>query len=136
MEGMLHRNDLMVCMAIAKVSVLAGRLDRPLDGLRSGIREKYLRQPGMGDHLLCRLQQRLMVEQIGRMNDLVDLILQRLVVCLVAVAKRKDSDSGTEVEILLPIHIIKVHALSMVKHDREAIVCVKDDLLGLFHDFL
>ena len=70
------------------------------------------------------------------MNDLVDLILQRLVVCLVAVAKRKDSDSGTEVEILLPIHIIKVHALSMVKHDREAIVCVKDDLLGLFHDFL
>ena len=135
-EGMLHRNDLMVCMTIPKVGVLAGSLDRTLNGLCSGICEKHFGQPGVGDHLLCRLQQRPVVEQIGRVDDLVDLILQCLVIGFVSIAKRKDSNSGSEVEILLPVHIIKMHALSMVKYDRETIICVKDDLLGLFHDVL
>ena len=70
------------------------------------------------------------------MDDLVDLILQCLVIGFVSIAKRKDSNSGSEVEVLLPVHIIKMHALSMVKYDRETIICVKDDLLGLFHDVL
>ena len=90
----------------------------------------------MRNHLLRGLHQRSVVEQVGRVDDLVDLILQRLVIGFVPVAKRKDSDSGPEIEILLPVHIIKVHALPMVKYDRKTIVCMKDDLLGLFHDFL
>ena len=66
------------------------------------------------------------------MGQLVNLILQRLRIFLMAVSQRLYGDAGRKVQIFFSVHIVKMHALSMVEHHRITVIRMQDGFLRLF----
>ena len=79
------------------------------------------------------------VEIVGSVQDLSDLLLHRVLVVLVAVAEREYADSGHEVQVLLAIHIVEIHTFAVIEHHLVAVISVQQVCLGLvdhlFHHF-
>ena len=126
----------MIRSPVFQVCIFARRLDRALDSLRSAVGKEDAVHTRYLFKLFRRFDSRHIVIVIRGMDDLVNLIFQRIVVRLIVVTERKHGDTGHEIQIFLSVRVIKVHALSFVKHDLITVVCVKQGLLRLIYIFL
>ena len=61
------------------------------------------------------------------MDHFIDLILQRLIVCLIIVSQGKYSDSCRKVQIFFAIYVIQMNTVSFVQNDLEAILGRQND---------
>ena len=133
-EGALHRDDLAAGPAL--IIVVATRdLQRALDGLRTGVREEHTVHPARRKQLLRRLDGRLIVEEIRRVQQSpVDLLLHRLVHQRVSIAEPRHRDARTEIEVRMSARIVELDALRVIKRYRKAIVGLVQYLLALRYE--
>ena len=133
---MLKCHDLMVRCAVLVVSVLDGCLQSALNGLGTGIGKEYpVHAADLFDPVSC-LDGGDIVKVVGSMQDLVDLRLQGVLIILVAVTEGENSDTGHEVQILLSLHIVEIHALTVIKDHLISVICVQQVVLRLLDHHL
>ena len=136
MEGVLHGNNLMTCLAVSVVSIAKRRLHRALNRLRTAVAEECFAAWNAGRlHQLLRcLYGRLAVKVIRDMNDLIDLSLDRVIKFLIIITQSEYCDSGKEIQIFLSFRIIQIYAVTMIQCQRIAVIGVKQVLLALLNN--
>ena len=135
-ERMVHGNNLMICgTVISCPCILTGKLDGTFNGFCTTVGKEHLFKAAGIHQLVCCFCHRLCIVQIGHMDHLVDLSLQGIIVFFDIVTKRTYSDPGCEVKILLAFHIVKINAVTVIKHNRETIICMNDRLFCIIHNF-
>ena len=135
-EGMVHCYDLMICAAIPQIPILHCRLECALDSLCTGIcEENAIHSRDFPEHMRS-LYRRLIIEIIRCVNDLIYLILERVIVFFAIVAKSEDRDPGHKIKVFLPIGVIEINAVPVVEYDLVSVICVKQVLFGLIYHLL
>ena len=135
-EGMIHGNDLMVCMAISFVGIFLGSLQSTLNGLCTTVCEEGL------FHMACLykfgtcLNDRLIVVQVGNMHQLVDLGFQCFVIARIMIAQGIYCDTCRKIQIFLSFGIIEVTTLAFFKNYRKTVICMKNTGFRFFHLFI
>ena len=61
------------------------------------------------------------------MDHFINLILQRLIVCLIIVSQGKYRDSCCKVQIFFSVHIIQMDTVSFVQYDLETVIGMQND---------
>ena len=56
------------------------------------------------------------------MNNLVNLRFQRIIILLVVISQCKHRDPRYEIQISFAVYIVKIYALSFIKHDLITVV--------------
>ena len=64
------------------------------------------------------------------MQQRIHLILQSRLVCLVAVSERTHRNTSGKIKVFLSVRVIQIHALTVVKHQRETVVGMQQAALG------
>ena len=65
------------------------------------------------------------------MHNVIDLILQRVVQLLIAVAEGVHRDAGGEIQIFFSVRVVQIDAVAVLQHDLKPVVCVKHVLFRL-----
>ena len=73
MEGMIHGNNLMICHAIPDISIFLCQFQCTFDRLRTAVGKEYPIHSGNLCNLLCRLDCRYIIIQIGSMDYFINL---------------------------------------------------------------
>ena len=73
----------------------------------------------------------LVIEIVGRVEDLADLLLQRVVIVFIAVSEREYADTGHKIKVFFALCVVKINVLSVIENDLIAVICVEQILLGL-----
>ena len=136
MERVVHGNDLMVTVSVPQVGIFSRRFQRPFDGFRSAVCKEYLIHPAGFHHFFCCICHRLVVVQIGGVDQPVDLIFQGLIVRFISISQSKHCDSRREIQIFLSLHIIQPDSFSVVQNHRITVIGVQHIIFRFFHDLI
>ena len=136
MERVFERYDLMIRCAVLVVSILDSRLESSFNRFGSGVGKEYtVHAADLFDPVSC-CNGGNVIKIVGSMQDLVDLRLQGVLIILVAVTEGENSDTGHEVQILLSLHIVEIHALTVIKDHLISVICVQQVVLRLLDHHL
>ena len=64
----------------------------------------------------------MIIKQVGNVKELVDLVFQRFLVFLIVIPQSHDRDPCAEVQILLAVAVIKMHASSVGENNGIPVV--------------
>ena len=116
--------------------IFACQLKRSLIGLAAAVGHKNLVHAGGLCQSPGRLCERFRIEIIGEMDPLVNLSLQCLFVFPVTVPQRTNGDAASKIQIFFSFHIIEIHVLTMIQHNRIPVIGMDQILFCLLYFFL
>ena len=132
-EGVLHGDDLMAAVSVPAEAVFFRDFQRPFYGFRTAVGKKYPIHARRLQKLFSGVDHRLIVKQVGGMQQLFRLRLYRLRVFRISVPQGAHGNAGAEVQVLRSLRVVQVHAFSVVKHHREPVIGFVQHLLRPAH---
>ncbi len=104
---MIHSDYLMIRRAVIfQPGILTGYFDGPLDGLGTAVGKEYPFQAAGFCQIGSGFSHRLRIIQVGNMDQLIDLILERLIILRHIIAQGHDRDTGGKIQIFLTFYIV------------------------------
>ena len=118
-EGVNRCNDFKAAIVVTE---LAGQLEQALIGLDAAIAEEAFARANEADKRLRQAALRLVIIEIGRVDELARLLDQCLGNGRVPVTQRTDSNAAAQIQVTTAGNVVKIAARSVAEHDVKAAI--------------